>query len=114
MVISIKERTKEIGIRKAIGATPHSIIRMIILESVFLTGISGYIGLSVGLLLISGINYALNLFNLRNSFFVDPEVNLGVVVTSLIILVLAGFFAAFFPARKAALIKPVVALRDEG
>ena len=62
MVINIKERTKEIGIRKAIGATPFSIIKMIVFEAIFLTGISGYIGLSIGLILIETINYALNTF----------------------------------------------------
>jgi putative ABC transport system permease protein len=113
MVINIKERTKEIGIRKAIGATPFSIIKMIVFESIFLTGISGYIGLSVGLILIETINYALNTFNLKSDFFLNPEINLAVVLSAILVLVFAGFFAAFFPARKAALIKPIEALREE-
>lgn len=112
MIINIKERTKEIGIRKAIGATPFSIIKMIVLESVFLTAISGYFGLSIGLLLIEGINYALNAFRLKSEFFLNPEINLFVVLIAIITLILAGFFAAFLPARKAALIKPIEALRE--
>ena len=113
MVINIKERTKEIGIRKAIGATPFSIIKMIVFEAIFLTGISGYIGLSIGLILIETINYALNTFNLKSEFFLNPEINLSIVLIAITVLVFAGFFAAFFPARKAALIKPIEALREE-
>ncbi len=112
MVINIKERTKEIGIRKAIGATPLSIIKMIVFESVFLTGLSGYIGLSIGLLFIEGVNYTLNVLNLKSEFFLNPEINLFIVLAANFILLLAGFFAAFLPARKAALIKPIEALRD--
>lgn len=111
MVINIKERTKEIGIRKAIGSSPFAIIKMIILESIFLTGVSGYIGLSIGLLIVEGINLMINKFNMKSAFFLDPEINLQVVVTSIITLIIAGFFAAFLPARKAALIKPIEALR---
>lgn len=113
MVINIKERTKEIGIRKAIGSTPFAIIKMIILESIFLTGVSGYLGLSIGLLIVETINYAINEFNMKSEFFLNPEINLQVVVTSIVTLVIAGFFAAFLPARKAALIKPIEALRYE-
>jgi len=113
MVINIKERTKEIGIRKAIGATPFSIIKMIVFEAIFLTGISGYIGLSIGLILIETINYALNTFNLKSEFFLNPEINLSIVLIAITVLVFAGFFAALFPARKAALIKPIEALREE-
>lgn len=112
MVINIKERTREIGIRKAIGATPYSIIKMIVLESVFLTGLSGYLGLSIGLLLIEAINYSLIVFNLKSEFFLNPEINFFVVLASIITLLIAGFFAAFLPARKAALIKPIEALRE--
>lgn len=112
MVINIKERTKEIGIRKAIGAKPFSIIKMIILESVFLTSLSGYLGLSFGLLLVEGVNYSLNLFDLKSEFFLDPEINLFVVTSAILTLLLAGFFAAYLPARKAAMIRPIEALRE--
>ncbi len=113
MVINIKERTKEIGIRKAIGATPFSILKMIVFESIFLTGLSGYIGLSIGLLLIEGINYSLNAFHLKSEFFLNPEINLFIVTTSIFTLIIAGFFAAFLPAKKAALIRPILALRED-
>lgn len=112
MVISIYERTKEIGIRKAVGATPFSIIKMILIESIFLTGISGYLGLSVGLIFLELVNYLLNIFNLKSQFFLDPQINLLAVITSILSLLIAGFFAAFLPARKAALIKPVEALME--
>jgi len=108
MLISIKERTKEIGIRKAIGANPYAILKMIILESILLTSISGYLGLSAGLVLIEVIN----LLDLKSDFFLQPEVHLHVVMAALITLIFAGFFAAFFPARKAALIPPIVALKE--
>lgn len=113
MVINIKERTREIGIRKAIGSTPFAIIKMIILESILLTGVSGYLGLSIGLGIVEAINFMINKFNMKSEFFLNPEINLQVVMTSIITLILAGFFAAFLPARKAALIKPIEALRYE-
>lgn len=113
MVINIKERTKEIGIRKAIGATPLSIIKMIVLESIFLTGLSGYLGLSIGLFFIEGINYMITTFNLKSEFFLNPEINFQVVIVAMLTLIAAGFFAAFFPAKRAAMIKPIEALRDE-
>ena len=113
MVINIKERTKEIGIRKAIGATPFSIIKTIVLESVFLTSISGYFGLSFGLCLVEGINFGLNYVGAKSNFFMNPQINLFVVVVSIIVLVVAGFFAAFMPARNAAMIRPIEALREE-
>jgi putative ABC transport system permease protein len=113
MVINIKERTREIGIRKAIGSTPFAIIKMIILESIFLTAVSGYIGLSIGLGIVEGINYLINKLNMKSEFFLNPEINLQVVLTSIAALIIAGFFAAFLPARKAALIRPIEALRYE-
>jgi putative ABC transport system permease protein len=112
MIINIKERTKEIGIRKAIGARAFSIIKMIVLESLFLTAVSGYIGLAIGLLLVEGVNYSLKAFHLENDFFLNPQINGFVIIAAITLLIIAGFFAAFFPARRAALIKPVEALRE--
>lgn len=112
MVISVYERTKEIGIRKAVGATPKSIIKMILIESVLSTVISGYLGLSVGLIFLELVNFLLKVFNLKSQFFLDPQINLYMVLFALFALLLSRFFAAFLPARKAALIKPVEALME--
>ena len=113
MVINIKERTKEIGIRKAIGATPFMIVKVIILESVIITSFSGYLGISVGILIIEGINKALNTFNMKSEFFMNPEINGFVIITAFLTLITSGFLAAYFPAKKAANIKPIDALRTE-
>jgi len=108
MLIVVKERTKEIGIRKALGATPYSIIAMILHEAVFITLISGFIGLIFGLLLWAGIGPFV-----ESDFFSHPEVDFNIAMTTVILLTVAGAFAGFIPAYKAAKIKPIVALRDE-
>lgn len=108
MLIVVKERTKEIGIRKALGATPYSIIAMILHEAVFITLISGFIGLILGLLLWAGIGPLV-----ESDFFTHPEVDFNIALTTVILLTAAGAFAGFIPAYKAAKIKPIVALRDE-
>lgn len=108
MLIVVKERTKEIGIRKALGATPYSIIAMILHEAVFITLISGFMGLIFGLLLWAGIGPLI-----ESDFFSHPEVDFNIAITTVILLTVAGAFAGFVPAYKAAKIKPIVALRDE-
>jgi len=108
MFIVVKERTKEIGIRKAIGATPGSIITMVLIEAIFVTGVFGYIGLVAGILLLEGLGPGI-----QSDFFSNPEVDLKIAVFTTIVLIIAGAFAGFFPARKAALINPIEALRDE-
>lgn len=113
MLIVVKERTKEIGIRKALGATPWSIISLIIQESIVITGAAGYIGLVFGTGLIALINYLLKKFEAEGEFFANPEVNLTIAVTALLLLVICGAIAGLIPATKAANIDPVVALRDE-
>lgn len=110
MTIVVKERTKEIGIRKALGATPRSIIGLILMESVLITAVSGYIGLVVGVGLIELIS---SILPPNTPFFKNPEVNFQVAITATAILVIAGAIAGVVPARKAAIIKPIVALRDE-
>jgi putative ABC transport system permease protein len=108
MVFIIKERTKEIGIRKALGAEPSQIIKLVLLESVFITALSGFIGLlfATGILALVGPS-------MQSPAFTNPSVSLSTVVTATIILVVAGVFAGLIPAMKAANIKPIVALRDD-
>ena len=113
MLIIVKERTKEIGIRKALGATPNSIINLIITESVFITALSGYLGLIIGTFLIGLINYIMVSNNLEPENFYNPQVNIYVGVVALIILVLSGVLAGFIPAMQAAKVNPVIALKDE-
>jgi putative ABC transport system permease protein len=108
MLIIVKERTKEIGIRKALGASPFSIITMILHESIFITAISGFIGLLASLLLLEIVGPMV-----QSEYFQHPEVDFNVALTTLALLVFAGAMAGFFPAYRAAKIKPIVALRDE-
>lgn len=108
MMISVKERTKEIGIRKSMGATPLSIIMLIMQEAVFITALSGYIGLVLGVGLLE-----LASPYVKTEFFRNPEANLGIAISATILLIFAGAIAGFVPARRAASIKPVEALRDE-
>ena len=108
MLIIVKERTKEIGIRKAIGAEPWSIIGMILHEAIFVTAFAGFAGLifSMGLLEILGPNVEID-------YIVNPSVNFNVAISTVFLLIIAGTLAGFFPAYKAAKIKPIVALREE-
>ena len=108
MLIIVKERTKEIGIRKALGASPFSIISMILHESIFITTIAGFTGLLASLLLLEFVGPMV-----QSEYFRNPEVDFSVALTTLVLLVFAGAMAGFFPAYRAAKIKPIVALRDE-
>ncbi len=108
MLIIVKERTKEIGIRKALGAQPKAIVNMILHESIFITIISGLIGLFAGIIILDIINN-----NLEIEFLLNPTVPFNVAVITLIILIIAGAIAGYIPARHASKIKPIVALRDE-
>ena len=110
MLIVVKERTKEIGVKRALGAVPAQIIGQIVLESVFLTSISGYFGLVIGIGLLEGINV---LIGNSGEMFSNPTVDLNVAVTALIILIVSGALAGLIPASKAVAIKPVEALRTE-
>jgi len=109
MVYIVKERTKELGIRKALGATPGSIIGMIMLESIFVTAIAGYIGLLIGVFTLRAIGDGLE----ESYFILNPSVETYVVVGATIILVIAGTIAGYIPAKRAARIKPIVALNDD-
>lgn len=109
MTITVKERTKEFGVRKAIGAQPLSIINNIILESVILTGMAGYIGLLAGIGLLELANNYLP----KDGFFINPNVDIILALKMTILLIIAGTLAGLFPAMKAAQIRPIVALKDE-
>ncbi len=111
MLISVKERTKEIGIRKALGARPNTIIWQIITESVLVTSVAGYIGLVFGTLLVEVINRMVK--NGNTQIFQNPEVDLQTAIIATLILIIAGALAGWLPARKAAKIKPIEALRYE-
>lgn len=108
MLIIVKERTKEIGIRKALGASPVSIIGMILHESIFITTIAGFVGLLMSLALLEIVGP-----QIKSDFFLNPQVDFSVALTTLFLLVFSGAMAGFFPAYRAAKIKPIVALRDE-
>jgi putative ABC transport system permease protein len=113
MLIVVKERTREIGLRKALGATPASIIGMIVQESVFITAVAGYGGLVVGTLLIESIAKMLNAAGGKAGFFGTPEVEFKTAVVALAVLVISGLLASLMPAAKAAGVNPIVALQDE-
>jgi putative ABC transport system permease protein len=108
MMIVVKERTKEIGIRKALGATPWTIISLILQESVVITAFAGYIGLVAGVGLLEVVSKTLP----THDYFANPEINLNIAIAATVLLVIAGAIAGYVPARKAATVKPVVALRD--
>lgn len=112
MLIVVKERTKEIGIRRALGATPWNIRGQILTESVFLTIISGMMGIVFGTVVIYLINYILDQTG-PVDMFAAPSVNLAVVIAALTILVVSGLFAGLIPAQSAIRVKPIEALRTE-
>jgi len=117
MLILVKERTREIGIRKALGATPSSVIGLVLLESVLITTVAGYTGLVVGVSIMEGINYFLEQMFAsgggEGTFFRNPTVDFTTAIASTLILIVSGALAGYLPARKAANVKPIEALRDE-
>ena len=109
MLISVKERTRELGIRKALGATPSSIISLVLLESVLITSLAGYIGLVTGVVVVELVSSHVPAVEL----FQNPRVDFKAAIGAVFLLVSAGLFAGFVPARKAANVLPVEALRNE-
>lgn len=113
MLIVVKERTREIGIQRAIGATPFNVISQIMTESVFLTAISGLFGLSLGVFILELVNKSIAGAASAETPFRDPGIDFNIGLLALAILVLSGLFAGLIPARRAVSIKPIDALRDE-
>ena len=116
MLVIIKERTKEIGIQRAIGAGPGVIISQIISESVFLTTVAGFIGLAFGTMLLSLVSMAIDQAAGQSEeevFFINPEIGIHIAASALVILIITGIIAGLIPARKAVKIKPIEALRHE-
>ena len=108
MMIIVKERTKEIGVRKALGASPTSIVMLIVQESIFITAVAGYVGLVLGIGLLQLMSD-----NIKGDFFKNPQVNFNVAISATLLIILAGALAGLFPALRAAKVEPVEALRAE-
>ena len=109
MFVSVRERTHEIGIRRAIGAKPRSIMLQVVTESVAITTLFGYIGIVAGMALTAGLGALIG----NNEVILNPGVDLSIAVEVTIVLIIAGAMAGLFPAIKSTKVKPVEALRDE-
>jgi putative ABC transport system permease protein len=113
MIITVKERTREIGIRKALGATPFSIVSTLLLESTLVTSVAGYVGLVAGVGLIELIALTMRKAGVQGGYFVNPEVNFGVAMTAIALLIGVGLLAGLVPALRAAKITPIEAMKAE-
>ena len=118
MLITVKERTREFGIRKAIGATPFSILRMIVFESVLITSVFGYVGMITGIGVTEAINVVVESMNNSGGgnggfIFANPTVDLGIAISSTVLLIIAGVVAGYFPARKAVSVLAIESMRVE-
>lgn len=121
MLVTVRERTFEIGIRKALGATPRSVVGMILAEAIVITALFGYVGMCIGVGVMEGVNQYL-IHTSANAtpgdmvgnitFFRDPTLDISVVLSATIVLIAAGVVAGYFPARRAAEVKTIEALRD--
>jgi len=108
MMIVVKERTREIGVRKALGAKPSHIVMSIVQESVFITTLAGYLGLVAGVGALALVDTLIP----PTDMFAHPEVNLNIALGATLLLVVAGALAGLFPARAAARLNPIKAMRD--
>lgn len=120
MLITVRERTREFGIRKAIGATPFSILKLIIVESILITAVFGYIGMITGVGLTEAINAVMESNSMGQassnddmSIFLNPTVSLSVALSATLLIIAAGVLAGYFPARKAVKITAIEAMRNE-
>jgi putative ABC transport system permease protein len=113
MYVNINERTREIGIRKAIGASPRDILKMILSESVVLTTIAGMVGIFAGAMVIFLLNFAIQKMSSEGDLIRGVGFNIPIIITAFLILIVSGVIAGIMPARKAANIKPVWALNQE-
>ena len=115
MMVTVRERTREIGVRRAIGAKPFDIISQIMSESLLLTSLAGLIGLSVGVFLLDVVNNAMasggDVSN--DTFFSNPEIHIGTAVAATVILLFSGLLAGLIPAWRAMQIKAIDAIREE-
>ncbi|RRD79406.1 ABC transporter permease [Tannerella forsythia] len=124
MLVTVRERTREFGIRKAIGAKPSSILWLIIIESILITAAFGYVGMVMGIGVTEGVDYIMTMTGANSgsadgaqgegvTLFRHPTVNLGIAVSATVLLIIAGVIAGYFPARKAVKIPAVEAMRVE-
>ena len=108
MVFVVKERTKELGIRKALGATPGDIVGMVLQESIFITTLAGYVGLIIGIIILNTLGVSLEKYFIKN-----PYININTALFATCVLIVFGAAAGYIPARRASKIKPIEALRDD-
>ena len=111
MLIVVKERTKEIGVKRALGATPANVVIQVLLEALLITAIAGYTGLAAGIYSLEGLNILIG--NEEGSMFTNPTVDISTALIALGVIIIGGLIAGFIPARRAVAIHPVEALRTE-
>ncbi|MEG1644192.1 MAG: FtsX-like permease family protein, partial [Bacteroidales bacterium] len=113
MMVTVKERTREIGVRRALGAKPLDIISQIMSESLLLTAIAGLMGLCLGVFLLDTANQIISKAGSEDTLFKNPEINIGVALVATSILLLSGLLAGLIPAWRAMQIKAIDAIREE-
>lgn len=113
MIITVKERTREIGIRKALGARPNEIVFGLLMESVLVTGVAGYTGLVFGIGILEGASALLKKMQIELPYFQQPEIDLSIAISALLLLIIAGLLAGLMPAMRAARIMPIEAMRAD-